>query len=73
MVKDFTITKTILNTHLLKYPFHAEARATLESGNRTEVVAQLHFRSQIEVVNAEMSSDIIPQLGFADENGVLER
>lgn len=73
MVKDFTITKTILNTHLLKYPFHAKTRATLESGNRTEVVAQLHFRSQIEVVNAEMSSDIIPQLGFADENGVLER
>lgn len=71
MVKDFTITN--LNTHLLKYPFHAKTRATLESGNRTEVVAQLHFRSQIEVVNAEMSSDIIPQLGFADENGVLER
>ena len=67
------IPLSILNAHLLKYPFHAKTWAALESGNRTEVVAQLHFRSQIEVVNAEMSSDIIPQLGFGNENGVLQR
>ena len=53
---------------ILKDPFNTCAGAGFEAGTGAEVIAELHLTADIQIGNAEVLSDIVPELGFRDED-----
>ena len=53
----------------LEYPFGAKARSCEELVSICEVIGEFNLATDIEVIAAEVTADVIPDLRLRDEDG----